>query len=108
MANAVILLVAGLIVLVIFRETVRNSDGMLRLLAVAAIIDTAITLLVPIFHWLSRAHVPMKQGPSLQAIDREIAALQARLEELHHLRASRQPAPRCVSASSGSEQYRRA
>jgi hypothetical protein len=90
-AYVAILLVASLIVLLIFIEPASNSDGMMRLLAVAAIIDAAITILVPIFHWLSREHVAVKQGPTLEAIDREIATVQARLEELHRLRADALP-----------------
>jgi hypothetical protein len=67
------------------------SEWVLRWIAVAAIIDAMMSVLIPIFHLLSRKEVNDKDGdgpPSLAAIDDEIAQLEQRLAELHKLRDS--------------------
>lgn len=53
-----------------------------RLIGVAAILDGAITILIPIFHRLSQEDLPAPIDPSLEEIDREIAQLENRLREL--------------------------
>jgi hypothetical protein len=92
-AHAVILLVAGLIVAMILAEP--RGEGMFRLLAVAAILDAAITLLVPIFHRLSRTEIQAAdqannyegQGREVLAeLDVEIAKLKDRLAGLEQRR----------------------
>jgi hypothetical protein len=66
---------------------------MFRLLAVAAIFDAAITILVPVFHWLSRTTKGTRSGATADAatrresIDQEIAQLKQRLVELERERA---------------------
>ncbi len=75
--------VATLIALIIAVERFDHA-GIFRLLGVAAILDAAITLLIPIFHRLSRADLTVGAvDPSeLKEIDAEIATLRARLVEL--------------------------
>lgn len=66
-----------------------GEEPMFRLLGVAAILDGAITILIPVFHRLSRADIellPTDTGPTLVEIDSEIAQLQSRLDELERLR----------------------
>jgi hypothetical protein len=90
-AYVTILAVASLIVVMILGEP--RSEFMFRLLGVAAIIDAAITILVPVFHWLSRTsgraamHAPDRQSAGdeaarIQAIDEEISRLKERIAEL--------------------------
>jgi hypothetical protein len=92
-AHAIILLVAGLIVVMILAEP--RGEGIFRLLAVAAILDAAVTLLVPIFHRLSRPEFPSETEPhddeghaelGLAVLDAEIAELKDRLAGLEQRR----------------------
>jgi hypothetical protein len=85
-AYVVILGVAGLIVLLIVGD-VPGGPGYFQLLAVAAIIDAALTILVPVFQWLSHGQV----GSSVESLDAEIARLKTRLAELEQRRASLAP-----------------
>jgi hypothetical protein len=83
-AHVVIFGVASLIVLLIVTDP--HGTGMFQLLGVAAIIDAAITILIPVFHWLSRSELaPDKQDlqhTSLDSAEREIAQLKARIAQL--------------------------
>jgi hypothetical protein len=95
-AYVVILGVASLIVVLILRE--RYDAGMFQLLGVAAIVDAAITIVIPILHRLSRDDVAGLAGavPSTVAtaaspsrvadIDAEIARLRQRIAELERLK----------------------
>jgi hypothetical protein len=87
-AHVVILGVASLVVLLILGQV--DSVGMFQLLAVAAICDAAITIMIPIFHRLSKgelaAAATSSEADGLIALDREIAALRIRLEELERQR----------------------
>lgn len=99
-AHAAILGVASLIVLMILLEP--REEGMFRLLGVAAILDGAISIMIPIFHRLSKkvvagevsglARVPVPaesaqpEGDQRSALDQEIATLKARLAELERLK----------------------
>jgi hypothetical protein len=73
-----------------------NADEWgLRWVAVAAIIDAAMSVLIPIFHLLSRrvfSHAGLDAPPSPTAIDDEIARLEHRLAELRRMRDA-QPRP---------------
>jgi hypothetical protein len=72
-----------------------DEDPMFRLLGVAAILDGAITILIPILHRLSRADVAFLSGPggaSLLELDREINRLRSRLAELEQARQQMAPA----------------
>lgn len=91
-AHVIILAVATLISILILGEI--EEEGMFRLLAVGAIVDAAITLLVPIFHRLSRGTIDIggaavsggEPAARRAAIDAEIARLRARIEELERSR----------------------
>jgi hypothetical protein len=66
-----------------------DEEPMFRLLGVAAILDGAVTILIPILHRLSRADVAFRSGPggaSLLELDREIDRLRSRLAELEQAR----------------------
>jgi hypothetical protein len=66
-----------------------DSAFYFRTLGVLAILDGAVTILIPIFHRLSKADLGPKVRFSLAEIDREIAQLEDRLREL---KAKRQAA----------------
>ena len=92
-AYVVILGVATLIVVLILRE--RYDAGMFQLLGVAAIVDAAITIVIPILHRLSRdeisgaADTTATAAPSasrVAEIDGEIARLRQRIAELERLK----------------------
>ncbi|MBP90511.1 MAG: hypothetical protein CMJ64_28020 [Planctomycetaceae bacterium] len=88
-AYVVIFGVASLIVVMIFFEI--DETGMFQLLGVAAIVDAAMTILVPIFHRLSRSDLaPMSDGIATvetEDIDAEIAKLKERIAELERKHA---------------------
>lgn len=82
-AHVVVFGVASLIVYLIFSEG--NKEGMFRLLAVAAIVDAAITLVIPIFHRLSRAEQPAPSplsNDTTGSTEKEIRGLDAEIREL--------------------------
>lgn len=90
-AYAVILGVASLIALLIFGES--HGAGMFQLMGVAAIVDAAITVVIPIFHRLSRVELEADAGDDgaaqsdkLAGIDAEIARLRERIAELERMR----------------------
>ncbi len=91
-AYIVILGVAGLIVLMILRE--QHGAGMMQLLGVAAIVDAAITIVIPILHRLSRDELSREGGPGetgianpkIAEIDAEIARLRERIAELERMK----------------------
>jgi hypothetical protein len=89
-AHVVILCVAALVVVMILGEI--DTDGMLRLLGVAAIVDGAITILIPIFHRLSKREESGRGavvGSETDPIDQEIAQLKARIVELERQQRQR-------------------
>ncbi len=83
-AHVVIFGVASLIVLIMLTEY--HGSGMVQLLWVGTIIDSAVTVLVPIFHWLSRVEVVPENRSTHQASpesgESEIAHLKQRIAEL--------------------------
>jgi hypothetical protein len=83
-AYVVIFGVAALIVVAIIAEP--RGDGMFRLLGVAVILDATITLLIPIFHRLSRPEFAEESEKvalaNQESIDAEIARLRERIAEL--------------------------
>jgi hypothetical protein len=85
-----ILAVASLVTVgIVFGEHAFHTRNLWRWVAVAAIIDAAMSVLIPIFHLLSRSELREPVAPaatSTQAIDDEIASLEARLAELRALR----------------------
>jgi len=65
------------------------GNGFFRIIAVAAISDAAMSVLIPIFHLLSyREMNALDSGvePRLESIDAEIAHLEDRLADLRQLR----------------------
>jgi hypothetical protein len=74
--------VALMIVWVILNEP--RNQWFWKLLAIAAIGAAAMTVLTPIFHWLSRHDVKAAQQPGaeVESIDEEIARLKARIGDL--------------------------
>ena len=87
-AYAAIFGVASLIVLLILAGP--EGKGMFQLLGVAAIFDAAITILIPIFHRLSKAEIEagsdIPSGPVPGDIDGEMAKLRKRLIELERMK----------------------
>lgn len=87
-AYIVILGVALLISSIVWFEI--SEAGMFRLLGVAAIVDAAITVLVPILHRLSPAEgaaaESAHQGVDAPAIDAEIERLRQRIAELERMK----------------------
>ena len=85
-AYAIIFAVAGLITILIWLEHQGPNENFFRLLAVASIIDAAITVLIPVFHWLSRGQVALDSAATPSAItespEQEIARLRERIAEL--------------------------
>ncbi len=83
-AYAVIFLVASLIVLMILVES--HGAGMFQLLGVAAIIDAAVTIVIPVLHRLSKSEVAAQQPGEPQVMpgryDAEIEQLKQRIAEL--------------------------
>lgn len=88
-AHVVIFGVASLIVFLILGES--HSSGMFRLLAVAAIVDAAITVLIPIFHWLSKRETAREpwRATEEESMEPEITSLKERLAELEMRRGRR-------------------
>jgi MFS family permease len=90
-AYVIIFGVASLIAVIIFFEVYQAE--MFRLLGVAAIADAAITVLIPIFHRLSRSELELISERSrtvdIEAIDREIQQLKSRIAELERLKQAR-------------------
>jgi hypothetical protein len=66
-----------------------DEGPMFRILGVAAILDGAVTVLIPILHRLSRPDIDPHSDSAatrLTDIDQETARLRARLEELERMR----------------------
>lgn len=82
--------VAFLVAAMILGEA--DSPGMFQLMGVAAILDASITILIPIFHRMSRGDLAREGAEaaavSIEAIDAELAQLRARIAELEGLRGS--------------------
>jgi hypothetical protein len=83
-AYVVIFGVASLIVALIWIEPV--GSGVFKLVGVAAIVDAAITIVIPIFHWLSRPDLSVEKSNtrpmSAHSPDAVIARLKKRIAEL--------------------------
>jgi hypothetical protein len=88
--------VAALITIPIVVERLWREEWWVRGIAVTAIIDAAMSLLIPIFHVMSRpmiAEIHARARSSSAAIDNEIAQLESRLAELRKLRDSGSDTP---------------
>ncbi|MBX7173507.1 MAG: hypothetical protein K1X72_21245 [Pyrinomonadaceae bacterium] len=76
---------ASIISILIIIEPSRENDFVFRLLGVLGIVDAALTVLIPIFHRLSRGDFSANQ-PEIEKIDAEIAKLKEELERLEQQR----------------------
>lgn len=82
-----------------------NGDWIFRITGVNGILVGAVSVLIPIFHRLSRGEIPVSGGDiagALADIDYEIAGLKRRIHELESLKlrlldSSNQVAPRSVN-----------
>ncbi len=72
---------AAILLWIIWFDTDRLPDFMSRVIGVLSILVAALTIVTPIFHWLSR------QKNETEDIDAEIARLRARIEELENQKA---------------------
>lgn len=75
---------ALMLLLIIWSDFDPNSYWVPRITGVLSIIVAALTIVTPIFHWLSG------QKPETKNIDAEIARLKARIEDLEKQKASEQ------------------
>lgn len=68
-----------------------DDDPIIRIFAVAAILDAAITILIPIFHRLSQGDLDGIEDDAIDIdrLDREIRQLETRLVKLRQLRDDR-------------------
>jgi len=79
--------VASLIISMILGEPA--GEGLWRLLAIGAIGTAATTVLIPVFHWLSKnKNDEGTKARTASEIDEEIIALKARIVELERLKGS--------------------
>ena len=65
-----------------------DSEGLIRLMGILAVLSAAISILIPIFHRLSKDDLQkFSRGATIANLDREIAELELRLHELRRHRA---------------------
>ena len=83
-ANVIVFGLAGLLSIMFIRES--GSNDLWRILGVLAILDAAISVVIPVLHRLS-AHDAASLGVDVAAIDREIVVLRQRILELEERRA---------------------
>jgi hypothetical protein len=74
----------AILLYIIWMEPSSDSDFVTRLIGVLSIVIAAMTIITPVFHWLSQ------HTPPAEEIDAEIARLRARIEELEKQRAELQ------------------
>jgi hypothetical protein len=110
LAYVVVFDVALLIVLMIMTDFRGDMGGIFQILAVAAVVDAAITLLVPVFHWLSRGEFPEEKRAATHddadSIDREIVRLKQRIPELERRKAGMETDSRHESTAIRSDRGR--
>lgn len=81
-AYAVVLALASIISLIIVFEPSTSDGTVMRLIGVLAVVDSALTVMMPIFHRLSRTEFVDVELPSVAKIDSEIDNLKAQLARL--------------------------
>lgn len=84
-AYAVTFTFAGVLIFIIVGGN--SDDGIIRTLAVIGILDAALTVLVPVAHFLSRGNPRDREPMDPAIIDAELAQLRARIVELEAARA---------------------
>jgi hypothetical protein len=83
-ANVIVFGLASLLSIMFIRES--GSDDLWQIVGVLAILDAAVSVVIPVLHRLS-AHDAVSRGVDVAAIDREIATLRERILELEQRRA---------------------
>ena len=86
LAYIVILALASLISAIIVFELYGDSGFIGRLIGVLAVIDASMTVMIPIFHRLSRDEFGDITVSSIDKIDAEIAGLKSRISHLERQR----------------------
>ncbi len=81
-AYVVILILDTIISVIIIFELSGNDSFVLRIIGVLSVIAAALTVMIPIFHRLSRTEFAEFESPDITAIDTEIARLQAQIARL--------------------------
>ena len=81
-AYVVILTLAAIVSAVILFSQGEENYFMLRFIGVLTVVDAAVTVMIPIFHRLSRTEFVDDETPSTEDIDAEIANLKARISRL--------------------------
>lgn len=81
-AYVVILTLAAIVSAVILFSQGAEDFLILRFIGVLTVVDAAVTVMIPIFHRLSRTEFVDDQTPSTDDIDAEIANLKARISRL--------------------------
>lgn len=79
--HAAVGMLVGILLFIIWTEFDPSESWLGRFLGVLAVVVAALTVVTPVFHWLSRKSEP-------ESIDAEIARLEARIEELEKQKAS--------------------
>lgn len=85
-AYVVILLLDSIIALLILAEFEGGGDFIMRIIGVLSVIAASLTVMIPIFHRLSRADFIEPEIPSVAKIDEEIASLKTRIAHLEKQR----------------------
>jgi hypothetical protein len=85
-AYVVILALASILSGLIIAEPPSDDGMVMRVLGVLAVVDAAVTVMMPIFHRLSRTEFVDVETPSVAAIDAEIDNLKAQLGRLEKQR----------------------
>ncbi len=80
-AHVSVWVLTTILIVLIWGNFKSDSDIVSRVIGVLSIVIAALTIMTPIFHWLSR------QKPESEEIDAEIARLRARIEELEKQKA---------------------
>lgn len=89
----VVLALASIVSMLIITQA-QSDDGLVaRLLGVLGVVDAALTVMIPIFHRLSRTEFAGETEAPGDEIDREIAGLKARIEDLERRKARIGAAP---------------
>lgn len=78
----VVFVLASIISAVIVIENNNESDFVFRTIGILAVIDAALTVMIPIFHRLSRTEFVENETPSINKIDTEIAKLKTEIARL--------------------------
>ena len=81
-AYAAVLILASIVSVLIIIEPNSDDGTVMRLIGVLAVVDAALTVMIPILHRLSRTEFVDVEMPSVTAIDAEIENLKAKIGHL--------------------------